>query len=532
MNFTAALCSDVYKTYHPFAYHPLSQSAYENFTNRSGKLANIPDNAEVVFVGLQYFIKEVLIKRWNETFFCVEKKKAIKRWNRMTNAVLNKKIPTAHMEALWDLGYLPVEIKAVEEGTLVPYGVPSLTIESTVEGFHWVPGMLETVMSAELWGICTSATTAFAYRRQFEKTPISKEMVKFMGHDFSYRGMFGTQAAAMSGFGHLCSFYGSDTYPAAEFAEEYYNADVEKELVMASVDATEHSVMCSYGNEGEMESLRHLMTNVTPTGILSVVSDTWDFWKLVGEYLPALKDEILAREGTLVIRPDSGDPVDILCGLDYSDAYSIKEVRDEGVYFLQDERKFVKVTKVNEHGLMEIEDISQYEVWGLVESLWNIFGGTFVEWAPNEDEYFKKTYKLLDSHIGSIYGDSITLQRQRKIHEKLMKKGFVPSVVLGIGSFTYQYVTRDTHGSAMKATCVKLDGEWTPIFKDPKTDSKKKSAKGFLYVGMGEDGRLYLEDNVTREREAQSLLTPVFKNGKLLRETSLAQIRAKLETYL
>lgn len=506
MNFTATLMSDVYKTYHPLGYKPGTTSAYSNFTNRSGKLANIPDNAEVVFVGLQYFIKEVLIKRWNETFFCVEKKKAIKRWNRMTNAVLGKKIPTAHMEALWDLGYLPVEIKAVEEGTLVPYGVPSLTIESTVDGFHWVPGMLETVMSAELWGICTSATTAFAYRRQFEKTPISKEMVKFMGHDFSYRGMFGTQAAAMSGFGHLCSFYGSDTYPAAEFAEEYYNADVEKELVMASVDATEHSVMCSYGNEGEMESLRHLMTNVTPTGTLSVVSDTWDFWKLVGEYLPALKDEIMARDGTLVIRPDSGDPVEILCGVDH--------VKVDGSYF-----------KVHKGALVSEEPISEVEAKGLIESLWDIFGGMEIEWEGSK-------YKMLDSHIGAIYGDSITLERQKQIHKRLMDKGFVPSVVLGIGSFTYQYVTRDTHGSAMKATCVKLDGEWTPIFKDPKTDSKKKSAKGFLYVGMGEDGRLYLEANVTRERESQSMLTPVFKNGKLLRETSLAKIRAKLETYL
>ncbi|WBF79265.1 hypothetical protein IACHDJAJ_00026 [Aeromonas phage vB_AdhS_TS3] len=529
MQFTAALMSDVYKTYHPFAYHPQSQAAYENFTNRSGKLSNIPYNAEVLFVGLQYFIKEVLIKRWKDTFFCVEKSKAIKRWNRMTNAVLGKKVPTAHMEALWDLGYLPVEIKAVEEGTLVPYGVPSLTIESTVEGFHWVPGMLETVMSAELWGICTSATTAFAYRRQFESTPIAKGVIKFMGHDFSYRGMFGTQAAAMSGFGHLCSFYGSDTYPAAEFAEEYYNADVEKELVMASVDATEHSVMCSYGNEGELESLRHLMTNVTPTGILSVVSDTWDFWKLVSEYLPALKDEIMARDGTLVIRPDSGDPVDILCGLPYTDVESIDEIQEEGIYFVENTSKFLKVTKVNEYGLMEFQEVSQYEVWGLVESLWKIFGGTFIDW--NEGLY-STTFKMLDSHIGAIYGDSITLERQKDIHRRLMRKGFVPSVVLGIGSFTYQYVTRDTHGSAMKATAVKKDGEWTPIFKDPKTDSKKKSAKGFLYVGMGEDGRLYLEDNVTREREAQSLLTPVFKDGKLLRETSLAEIRAKIDSYL
>lgn len=535
MNLTASLMKDVYKTYHPFAYNPLSQAAYENFTNRSGKLSNIPDNAEVVFVGLQYFIKEILIKRWNATFFCVDKKVAIAKHSRMVNAVLGKKVPTEHMEALWDLGYLPVEIKAVEEGTLVPYAVPSLTIESTVDGFHWVPGMLETVMSAELWGICTSATTAFAYRRQFEKTPIAKEMIPFMGHDFSYRGMFGSQAAAMSGFGHLCSFVGSDTYPAAEFAEEYYGANVEKELVMASVDATEHSVMCSYGNEGELESLRHLMTNVTPTGILSVVSDTWDFWKLIGEYLPALKDEIMARDGALVIRPDSGDPVDILCGVTYSTVENMSYVNGVGVWYIEDEDKYVKVSKVegNEF-LTTYEEVPAEMVKGLVESLWDIFGGTYVKWAPS-DEYYSwglQSYKLLDSHIGAIYGDSITLERQRQIHRKLMKKGFVPSVVLGVGSFTYQYVTRDTHGSAMKATAIKLEGEWKPIFKDPKTDSKKKSAKGFLYVGMNEDGKLYMEDNVTREREQQSLLTPVFRNGKLLRETTLAQIRAKLEGYL
>jgi len=294
---------------------------------------------------------------------------------------------------------------------------------------------------------------------------------------------------------------------------------------MASVDATEHSVMCSYGNEGEMESLHHLMTNVTTSGILSVVSDTWDFWKLVGEYLPALKDEIMARDGTLVIRPDSGDPVDILCGLEYDIAMSIEDIDRPGIYFLGDQNKFVRTSWLNNYGVMKIEDVPSEEVWGLIESLWNIFGGMEVEWNGG-------LYKMLDSHIGAIYGDSITLERQKQIPKRLMDKGFVPSVVLGIGSFTYQYVTRDTHGSAMKATCVKLEGEWTPIFKDPKTDSKKKSAKGFLYVGMGEDGRLYLEDNVTREREAQSLLTPVFKNGKLLRETSLAQIRAKLETYL
>jgi nicotinamide phosphoribosyltransferase len=522
----ASLLMDVYKTYHPLAYKPGTRAAYENFTNRSGKLSNVPDNGEVVFVGLQYVIKHFLIDRWNSTFFCVDKKKAVAKHSRLVNAVLGKKVPTSHMEALWDVGSLPVEIKAVEEGTLVPYAVPSFTIESTIKGFHWVPGMLETLLSAELWGICTSATTAFAYRRQFEKTPIAKEMIPFMGHDFSFRGMFGTQAAAMSGFGHLCSFVGSDTYPAAEFAEAFYNADVDTELVMASVDATEHSVMCSYGSGEELESIRHLMTNVTPTGILSIVSDTWDFWKLVSEYLPELKEEIRARDGTLVIRPDSGDPVDILCGVPYSTAEDMSYVKGVGVWYIENEDKYIEVRAVEGNQfLTTYEEVPAVMVKGLVEALWGIFGGSYVFWEGRE-------YKLLDSHIGAIYGDSITLERQSKIHRKLMRKGFVPSVVLGIGSYTYQYVTRDTHGSAMKATAIQIDGEWKPIFKDPKTDHKKKSAKGFLYVGMGEDGKLYLEDNVTREREAQSLLTPVFRNGKLLRETSLAQIRAKLETYL
>lgn len=534
---TAPLMSDAYKTYHPFAYKPGVSYAYENFTNRSNKLSNIPEALEiggVVHLGLQYVIKEFLIDRWNATFFCVDKKKAVAKYSRMVNSVLGKKVPVGHIEALWDVGHLPIEIKALPEGTIVPYGVPPFTIKNTIPGFHWVPGLLETLLSAELWPMSTSATTAFAYRKAFEKTPIAKEMIPFMGHDFSYRGMFGSMAAAMSGFGHLCSFVGSDTYPAAEFAEYYYNADVEKELVMASVDATEHSVMCSYGTEGELESLRHLMTNVTPTGILSVVSDTWDFWKLVGEYLPALKDEIMARQGTLVIRPDSGDPVDILCGLDYSDVDTIQQITAEGIYLVQETNEFIKVVKANEHGLMKFEEISQYEVKGLIESLWDIFGGTYVEWAPVDDcyTYRPQSYKLLDSHIGAIYGDSITLERQRQIHRKLMKKGFVPSVVLGIGSFTYQYVTRDTHGSAMKATSIVVNGERQAIAKDPKTDRKKKSAKGLIYVGRNDKGEIYMEDEVSEAREAEGLLQPVFRDGKLLVETSLKEIRALLVSQL
>lgn len=487
MNYFAPLMKDSYKTFHKFAYKPGVTHVYSNFTNRHGKLSNIKGNEEVVFVGLQYFVKEVLIDRWNTTFFKVPKQVAVNEYSRVVDAMLGKHVDTKHIEDLWDLGYLPLEIKAVDEGTLVPYGVPSLTVVNTVSGFGWLTNMIETVLSAEIWGICTSATTAFAYRQQFEKTPIAKEMIPFMGHDFEFRGCFGTQAAAMSGFGHLCSFVGSDTIPAALFAEKYYNAQIDKEFVFCSVDATEHSVACSYGAEGEFEYLEHLITNVTPKGIISIVSDTWDFWKLVTEYVPVLKETIMNREGTVVIRPDSGDPVKIVCG--------------------------------------DPDAQTEHEKKGLIECLWETFGGIEVEWNG-------KQYKLLDSHIGAIYGDSITLERQKQIHEQLMVKGFVPSVVLGIGSFTYQYVTRDTHGSAVKATDVQFgEGNHQPIFKDPKTDSKKKSAKGLLCV-VEKDGKLVLLDDVTPEQEKQGLLTTVFKDGVLVKETSLQQIRDKLKSYL
>lgn len=485
----ASLLKDAYKAYHKHAYNPEVTHVYSNFTNRNGKYSNTGMD-KVVFVGLQYFIKEILIDQWNETFFNLPKKVVVDEYQRVIGSMLGKEVPTDHIADLHDLGYLPISIKALPEGSLVPYQVPVLTITNTVSGFGWITNMLETVMSSELWGISTSATTAYAFRKRFEEESSLKElgMTPFLGHDFAYRGLAGSHAASQFGFGHLCSFVGSDTIPAALFAEKYYNAKIDKELVFASVEATEHSVMCSYGMEGEQSSLEHLMTEVSPSGILSVVSDTWDFWKLVDEYLPNLKDKIMSRDGTLVIRPDSGDPVKILTGY-----------TDDEVY----------------------EGISELERKGLVECLWDTFGGSTQE---------STGLKLLDSHVGAIYGDSITLERQDQIIKRLVAKGFVPSVVLGIGSFTYQYVTRDTHGSAVKATCVqKGEGNYIPIFKDPKTDSKKKSAKGLLRVEK-EDGNYVLYGNQTSDQEGQGELVEVFRDGIILVKTSLQEIRERINS--
>ena len=515
------------------AYHPDVSEVYTNFTSRSGKLSNVKDNDKVAFVGLQYFIKDYLIEEWNNTFFNRSKESACGHHKRIMSAMLGYEVDVSYLEDLHDLGFLPILIKALPEGTMVPYQVAPLTVVNTLAGFEWLPNMIETVLSTENWPIQTSATTSAAYMKTFKKyfelTGAPMELLPFMCHDFSFRGMFGRQAAAMSGFGHLASgFAGTDTIPSVLFAEKYYGADVESELVGVSVDATEHSVTCSWQEEGEIEFFKYLMHEQSPTGILSVVADSWDFWKLVTEFLPALKDDIMNRDGKLVIRPDSGDPVDILCGLvenvDYrrlgdGTAYSMKYW--EGSIFHGQERfDSKKRTADNPRGVTKeaADPIPEHEVKGLIECLWDTFGGTVTD----------KGFKLLDEHIGAIYGDSITLERQEQICQRLVDKGFAPVVVLGVGSYSFQYVTRDTHGSAVKATNVVKNGRDVAIFKDPKTDSKKKSAKGLLRVDYDENGELVMHDQQTRVEECGGLLETVFLDGQLMKETTLQEIRERM----
>ncbi|AUI87729.1 nicotinate phosphoribosyltransferase [Vibrio azureus] len=531
MTITAAtMQKDVYKEFHSRAYHPEVSEVYANYTSRSGKLSNVENNDKVAFVGLQYFIKSYLQEEWAD-FFAMDKESAVKNHRRIMSAMLGYSVNVKYLEDLHDLGYLPLRIKALPEGSLVPYLVPPITVVNTKEGFQWLTNMIETVLSCENWPIQTSATTSVAYLKVFKefanKTGLPLDMVPFQGHDFSFRGMFGKQAAAMSGFGHLASgLVGTDTIPAVLFAEKYYAANVDEELVGCSVDATEHSVTCSWIMEGEIEFFQYLMREQSPTGILSVVSDTWDFWTLVTDYLPQLKDEIMARDGTLVIRPDSGDPVKILTGYttspvsDYSELFATQkeaeqDVIEKGYEAYRWHGKYFSFEDENTIALMDCE------VKGLIECLWDIFGGTMTD----------KGYKLLDEHVGAIYGDAITLIRQRQILQRLMDKGFASKVVLGIGSYSYQYVTRDTHGSAVKATSVVKNGERVAIFKDPKTDTKKKSAKGLLKV-ENIDGELTLFDDVSEQEEKEGLLETVFEDGKLVKETTLKQIRALISEQI
>ena len=387
------------------------------------------------------------------------------------------------------MGYLPLRIKALPEGSRVNMRVPVLTVINTDPRFFWLTNYIETVLSAELWKSCTTATIAYEYKRLLTqyavKTGAPLDFVPVQGHDFSSRGMSGIYDAAQSGVGHLTSFIGTDSVASIDYAEEYYNATG---VIGVSVPATEHSVMCMGTENSELDTFKRLICELYPSGVVSIVSDTWDFWRVITEFTVALKPEILARQpnalglAKLVFRPDSGDPVKIICG--DPDA-----------------------------------EVGSPAYKGAVECLWEVFGGTTTD----------QGYKVLNERVGLIYGDSITLDRAQRILEGLEAKGFASNnLVFGIGSFTYNYLTRDTFGFAVKATWGQVNGIGRELFKDPITDSGiKKSAKGLLRIEERENGFI-LFDEQTAEQEQGGALKTVFENGKLQYECTLDQIRERL----
>jgi nicotinamide phosphoribosyltransferase len=482
--------TDGYKTGHHQQYPKGTTLVYSNFTPRSNKYA--PKGCDKVVSFGQQLIMKQLHNTFENEFFSRPKDEVCGEMKRELSMYLNKDYDVSHFEALHDLGYLPISVKIIEEGALVPIKVPILTICNTHPDFYWITNYLETIISNLLWKPVTSATIAHEYRKVLtkwmEKTDKERAwFIDWQGHDFSMRGMDSVDAVISSGLGHLTSFSGTDSLPSIYGARKYYG---EEGFVGGSVNATEHSVMCAGTKDDEIGTFRNLMETY-PTGILSIVSDTWDLWKVCTEHVSTLKEEILARDGKVVIRPDSGNPVDILCG------------REEQLSDAPGEYK------------------TPAEI-GVIELLWDVFGGTVNE----------QGYKVLDSHIGAIYGDSITIDRANEICTRLEAKGFASTnVVLGIGSFTYQYNTRDTFGFAMKATYVEVNGEGREIFKDPITDDgTKKSATGLLFVGRGDNsGELRLFDKVTWETESKGQLKTLYKDGKFYMNTTLTQIKEKLK---
>ena len=443
---------------------------------------------KVVMFGLQGFIKTYLIDYFNDEFFNKSFVEVISGYKRIMDATLGKDTyKIDKIEKLHQLGYLPIEIIALPEGTLVPMHVPMFGITNTHPDFAWLPQSLESLISAEMWHPMLAATVGYSYRQivnhYYDLTCDDNiPRAKALGA-FDFRGEECLASAEKAGAAWCLSFLNTATVPTIPYLERYYNCDCTKEPVAFGSPSTEHSVMCSnYAVDGDEETLiRRLLTEIYPNTSFSCVLDSYDYWNVIENILPKLKNEILAHNGCMLMRGDSGDCVEV-------------------------------VTKT-------------------VFKLWDIFGGTVNS----------KGYKVLDPHVKAIYGDSITIQRCEKIYQILTENGFACSnVTLGVGSFSFQCIeengilkpfTRDTFSSCIKATYCEIDGEPHPIFKNPKDGGFKKSQKGCCRVFEDENGELTFRDGYTWDdatKVFRNMLKTVFKDGVMVKEQSLAEIRDRL----
>lgn len=518
--FLPYLC-DFYKTTHSNQYNPDVKYIYSNFVPRMSRIKGI-DN--VVFFGLQGFVFDKIINGINKNFFELSEEEFERQLSLYKEHIENSLGETAKYvdfekyRKLYNLGYLPVKIMGLTEGSIVPIKTPLFEISNTHPDFAWVTNFLESYISAELWYPITVATFALEYRKIFHEfygitcddwqefyhdnfvgencenpgNELNKWSRKNSGiSEFGTRGGQSMDSAIKASAAFLTCFNKSANVAVGPYIQEYYNADKNTALGMVS---TEHSVMCSnFAIDGDEETFfNKLITEIYPTGNISVVVDSYDDWNFINNILPKFKDKIINRDGCVGIRLDSGDIVEqIIKG---------------------------------------------------VEALWNIFGGRRT----------RKGYKVLDPHVKIIYGDSVTINRALKIYRRLMDKGFaINNVSLGAGSFSmlcyedeggklYPF-TRDTFGIAIKAThCVTIDKEGNkkeiPIFKDPKSDNEnfKKSYKGRVRVYWDEG--IKVEDGFDSTLEEKQIINALsniyFKDGKGFKVNEWCKIQRELDLRL
>ena len=477
------LLIDYYKAVHA---EMLPQKMTKSVSYFTPRMSRIDRWDKVVMFGLQGLIKTYLIDYFNKEFFERPFEEVIAEYKRVLDHTLGQKVyGIEKIEKLHRLGYLPIEIVALPEGTRVPVHVPMFGITNTHPDFAWLPQALESLISAESWHPMLAATVGFTYReivnRYYALTcDDTIDRAKALGA-FDFRGEECTESAVKAGAGWCLSFLNTATVPVIPYLEQMYDCDCTKEPVAFGSPSTEHAVMCSnFAVDGdEITLLRRLLTEIYPNTSFSVVLDSYDYWNVIDTILPQLKKEIMDHNGCMLMRGDSGDCVEV-------------------------------VTRT-------------------VFKLWDEFGGTVNS----------KGYKVLDPHVKAIYGDSITVQRCEQIYRILMEHGFACSnVALGVGSFSFQCIeengilkpfTRDTFSSCIKATYCEIDGTPYPIFKNPKDGGFKKSQKGCCVV-FEENGMLQYRDGLDWQEASSvdNLLQTVFKDGVLTKEQTLQEIRGRL----
>ena len=478
------LLIDFYKAVHA---EMLPKGITKSVSYFTPRMSRVERWDKVIMFGLQGFIKTYLIDYFNNEFFNKPFDEVISEYKRIMDATLGEKAyKIGKIEKLHKLGYLPIEVVALPEGTKVPMHVPMFGITNTHPDFAWLPQSLESLISAEMWHPMLAATVGTTYRdivNKYYRLTCDDNIprAKALGA-FDFRGEECLESAVKAGAGWCLSFLNTATVPTIPYLEQNYNCDCTKEPVAFGSPSTEHSVMCSnYAVDGdEITLLKRLLTEIYPNTSFSAVLDSYNYWNIIENVLPQLREEIMNHNGCMLMRGDSGECVEV-------------------------------VTKT-------------------VFKLWDIFGGTINS----------KGYKVLDSHVKAIYGDSITVQRCEEIYRILKEEGFACSnVVLGVGSFSFQCIeedgllkpfTRDTFSSCIKATYCEIDGKPYPIFKDPKDGGFKKSQKGCCVV-TEKNGTLTYEDEFTWNgamSHEKNLFETVFKDGVLIKEQSLSEIRDRL----
>lgn len=463
------LATDVYKMGHMEQYPPGTTEIYSYLTARSSKLS-----PEVTFYGLQYYLRKLA-----ENPPTLENVDEFLDYRQSILGGAESQKVRDGLVAFAKLGYIPLRIKAIAEGTTLPVQNALMTMVNTDPRFPWVVGFFESLL-LKAWNTCTVASYSRKLRQLCEMyaeiTCDDNTHVDYQVHDFGYRGCSSEETAALSGSAHLVHFKGTDTIPALHLINQTYGVGAWG----ASVPASEHSVMCSFGRLNEMRAFEHML-DTYPTGIVSIVSDTYDFWKVLTEYLPTLKSRIMKRDGKVVIRPDSGDPLKIICG-DKSAPSSTPENR------------------------------------GALEMLGELFGT-----SRNS-----KGRKVLNPKIGLIYGDGFYYQRFEQVLATMAVNGWASSnLVVGIGGLLLQQHSRDDMGFAIKATHAVIDGQDVELYKDPATDVRKRSKTGLLRVRKNSEGVYYTDQKVSRKMEAQGELQLVFENGKMFNQTIFPEIRKR-----
>lgn len=484
IDMTALLLSDTYKQTHDRMYPKGLTKLVSYWVPRKSMLKHTD---KMIFFGLQAFIKEYLIDYFNKNFFGKPKEEAIKEYTKYMNVQIgSENYDLGKIEKLYDLGYLPLEIRALPEGTKVNMGIPCIELTNTHPDFAWLTQWIECIKQVELHKICGHATIGHMYREvanEYYKKTVDNDIDPAMAMaDFGMRGMSCMEESVRASAAWLLSFDKTSTIPATVYIDEMYHANCEKNGLGRGAVSTEHSVMgANYAVDGdEITFVKRLLTELYPNTSFSMVSDTYDYWNMVDNILPQCREEIMHHNGKLLVRPDSGDIVEI----------SVKTV----------------------------------------QKLWNMFGGTVNS----------KGYKVLDPHIGIIYGDGCTLERVKEIWRQLDVLGFAANcITFGVGAFCFTsmfedgrmvVLTRDTFGIAMKATYGVIDGKEYFIYKDPKTDTGhlKKSHKGCCRV-YKDGNELKCEDGFYgMVDENDTLLKTVYKDGKLVVDEDFETIRQRV----